>query len=488
MTSRLRESDMKGNRSTTRRAYLRAGGATLAAAALAGCGGWPPDDPPEETTTSTTETTHGPETDRTTTPDDSTTTDDGPGETTTEAVDEDQFETVVNVADAGADTSGEDAINPVLSDHLADDTLLKFPEGRYRLDPWEVVDYRNLGMVGENAALVPPEGERGYWLMFGKLRNFAFEGFTLDCRETGVAPVNHISVNGGSNVVRDVSLRGHRRVPKTGFEIAAADPSAEFLFENVELPDGSTGGNAIYVFPKSVGKLTVRDCYVEHWAEGLYAAYHSGPLRVLGGYYANNGIDQVRVGGGHRGALVRGVTVRVDNPKRPEAKPNMRGIWLEEGGRARVENCDIAITDLTGTYSSGAIVVGYQFGTATIENTRIRTDAVAPAINIRHSIDSLKGQFAPSLNRLPDEWPVTCRNVRISGEASSGRTVLTDRRDDCLFDGVCIQHPNGSRDGFEISNAEGCAVRDSVIAVGGDAITTEGATVVTNGVREDGSC
>ncbi|PSQ46991.1 hypothetical protein BRD15_07955 [Halobacteriales archaeon SW_6_65_15] len=66
--------------------------------------------------------------------------------------------------------------------------------------------------------------------------------------------------------------------------------------------------------------------------------------------------------------------------------------------------------------------------------------------------------------------------------------MLTDRRDDCLFDGVCIQHPNGSRDGFEISNAEGCAVRDSVIAVGGDAITTEGATVVTNGVREDGSC
>jgi hypothetical protein len=483
MTSRHRESDVTGNRSTTRRAYLRASGATLAATALAGCSGWLPDGPPEETTEEPGTTSI---TARTTT--DGTTTDDGSTQTTAESVDEDRFGTVVNVADAGADASGENPINSVLADHLGDDTLLKFPSGRYRLDPWEVVDYQNLGLVGADATLVPPEKERGYWLMFGELRELLFAGFKLDCRETGVAPVNHVSVNGGSNLVRDVSLQGHRRVPKTGFEIAAADPSADLTFENVELPDGSTGGNGIYVFPESVGELTFRDCRVEHWAEGLYAAYQSGSLRVLGGYYANNGIDQVRVGGGHRGALVRGVTVRVDNPKRPEAKPNMRGIWLEEGGRARVENCDVAITDLTGTYSSGAIVVGRQFGTATIENTRIRTDADAPAINVREPMDSLQGEFAPSLNRLPDEWPVTCRNVRISGDASSGRAVLANRRDDCLFDGVCIHHPQGSRDGIDVSHADGCTVRDSTIAVSGDPITTEAATVVTNGVREDGSC
>jgi hypothetical protein len=194
------------------------------------------------------------------------------------------------------------------------------------------------------------------------------------------------------------------------------------------------------------------------------------------------------VGGGHQGALVRDVTVRVDNPKRPEAKPNMRGIWLEEGGRARVENCDIAITDLTGTYSSGAIVIGYQFGTATIENTEIRTDVTTPAINVREPMDSLKGQFAPSLNRMPDDWPVTCRNVRITGEAPGGRAVLNNSRDDCLLDEVCIHHPEGSRVGVEVERAKGCTVRDSIIAVSGDTIKTEDATVVTNRVREDGSC
>lgn len=496
MASRPRQSDVTGDRPTTRRAYLRAAGATVAAAALAGCNEWSSRTTTRETTppttTRTTEATPTTETTRTDgTPTETTTgepTIDATTQTTAEPVDRDRFETVVNVADAGADQSGEEPINAVLADHLGHDTLLYFPSGRYRLEPWRVLDYRNLGIVGEDATFVPPSRERGYWLMFGDLRDFLFAGFTLDCRETGVAPVNYVGVGGGTNVVRDVALRGHRRAPKTGFEVAATDPGGELRFENVRLPDGSTGGEAIYVFPESVGELTFRDCRIEHWGEGLYAAYQSGPLRVVGGYYANNGIDQVRVGGGHRGALVRGVTVRVDDPRRPEHKPNMRGIWMEEGERARVENCDVAITDLSGTYSSGAIVVGKQFGAVTVRNTRIRTDPDVLALHVRDPMDSLRGKTVPSLNRLPEKWAVTCRNVRISGEASSGRAVWNTRRDDCLFDGLCIDHQRGSRDGIAVSYAEGCVIRDSTINVSGDPITTEGATVVTNRVRTDGSC
>lgn len=503
MALRSRESGVTGDSPTTRRAYLRAAGATLAAVALAGCGDQSPDSPTQgtsRTTGRTSETTAGTTTSRATTADSTTdtsttetsTTEETPDTSTTDARSPeevaDRFETVVNVADAGADSSGEDPINPVLADYVGDDTLLYFPPGRYRLDPWEVIGYRNLGIVGEEATLVPPAGERGYWLMFGELRDLLFAGFTLDCRATGVAPVNHVTVGRGTNVVRDVTLRGHRRAPKTGFEIAAAHPRGELRFENVSLPDGSTGGNAIYVFPESVGSLVVKDCRVEHWSEGLYASYQSGPFRVLGGYYANNGIDQVRVGGGHQGALVRDVTVRVDNPTQPQHKPNMRGIWMEEGGRVRIQDCDVAITDLSGTYSSGGIVVGKQFGSVTVENTRIRTDADAPAIHIRDPMDSLRGKFVPSLNRLPDDWAVTCRNIHISGDAGSGRAILNARRDDCLFDSLCIDHQRGARDGIAVSRAEGCVVRDSTIDVTGDPLTTEEARVVTRRVRTDGSC
>ncbi|USZ68086.1 right-handed parallel beta-helix repeat-containing protein [Halorussus salilacus] len=468
-----------------RRSYLRGLGATAVAASLAGCGDYLPDRETDETTRETPEET--PETTTDGAPE-SRTTDETTGETTEETVHEeaDRFETVVNVADAGADASGEQPINGVLDEHLADDTMLYFPEGRYRLDQWEVTGYTNLGLVGDGAVLVPPE-ER-YWLLFGELRDLLVEGFTFDGSADGVAPTNHLAVTGGESVVRDVTWRGHRSKPRTGFAVAAESEDADLLFENVSLPDGSTGGHAVFAFPRSVGRLTFRDCRVEHWAEGLYVSYHSGPLRVIGGYYANNGIQQVRVGGGHAGALVRGVTVRVDDPRQPQHKPNMRGIWMEEGGSVRVENCDIAVTDLSGTYSSGAIVVGKEFGAATIENTRIRTDADAYGILVRDPVEEVDEDSMPSMDRLPDDWEVTCRNVRITGSAPEGTAVRVDRRDDCVFENVCIGHDRGSRDGVAVSGAQGCAVRDSTIDVPGATIATDEATVKTSRVRERGGC
>lgn len=474
----------------TRRAYLRAAGAVAAAASLAGCG-WRGDG----TTTSTTtdappagETTAGPTT--------GTIADQPPTDTTSATTDArttvseyaDEYGTVVNVSKAGADASGEEPVNPVLDDHLADDTLLYFPPGRYRLDDWRVVGYRNVGVVGDDATFVPPSGHQSYWLQWGELRDFTFAGVTLDNTEQGVAPTTHLSVTGGTNVVRDVTVRGHRQAPRIAFEIEAVDRDADLAFENVALPDGSTNGHAIYVFPASVGRLAFRNCHVEHFWEGLYAAYHSGPLRVIGGYYANNGIEQVRVGGGKTGAVVRNVTVRVDNPRRGENKPNMRGIWAEEGAHVRIEDCDVAITDLTDTYSSGGIVVGKQFGRVEVENTTVRTDVTTPAINVRKPVDSMEGQNIPSMDSLPDEWRVTCRNVRVEGSAPDGTSVMTTWRDDCLFENVCVTHPRGSRDGVGVTGAEGVIVRDSVIDVSGEPITSENAEVVTEGVRTSGSC
>lgn len=469
----------------TRRAYLRAAGATAVAGALAGCG----ERDPGTTTTGRTETRTT--TDPTTADPPSPTTEERTEvetRTTSDGVNEDDYDAVVNVADAGADASGAEPVNPVLDEHLGDDTLLYFPPGRYRLREWRVVGYRNLAVVGEDATLVPPPGEQSYWLKFGDLRDFLFAGVTIDNRAEGVAPTTHLSVSGGTNVVRDVTLRGRRRSPRIAFEVEAVTPDADLRFENVALPDGSTDGHAIYVFPESVGRLTFRNCHVEHWWEGLYAAYHSGPLRVVGGYYANNGIEQVRVGGGTAGALVRGVTVRVDDPRGGHNKPNMRGIWAEEGAHVRIENCDVGISDLTGTYSSGGIVVGKQFGRAVVRNTRVRTDVTTPALVVRDPVDSMAGQTIPSMGSLPENWRVTCRNVRVEGSADDGTAVLATRRDDCLFDGLCVEHPEGSRDGVAVTDAEGCTIRNSTIDVSGEAITADDATVVTDRVRTDGSC
>ncbi|WP_276282146.1 hypothetical protein [Halorussus caseinilyticus] len=471
-------------RSATRRAYLRAVGATATAGLLAGCGEFGTETTRETTETTARETPREVGTAETTSRGDP----ERRETTTAELVEAADYGTVVNVADAGADPTGGKPIDSILDGRTGDDTLLYFPPGRYRLTEWRATGYRNLGVVGEDAALVPPEGEQNYWLMWGDLRDFLFAGFTIDCRGENVAPITHLSVSGGTNVVRDVTVRGHRPAATTALEVEAVAPDATLRFENLSMPDGSANGHAIYVYPESVGRLTFRNCRVEHWKEGLYAAYHSGPLRVIGGYYANNGIEQVRVGGGTAGALVRGVTVRVDNPRRPRNKPNMRGIWAEEGGFVRVENCDIAVTDLTGTYSSGGIVVGRQFGEAVVENTRIRTDTDAYALHVRNPIESMRGQRIPSMESLPSRTRFTARNVRIVGTASDGTAVRANRRDDCRFENVCVRHPRGSRHGVSVAHSEGCSVRNSTIDVTGEAIRSEDATVTTSGVRTDGSC
>lgn len=475
---------------STRRAYLRAVGAG-ALAALAGCGEYG-----RETTESRTET--------------ESVTDRAPGRTTggapTEATDEattettdeadtatseppvEEYGTVVNMVEAGADDSGDAPVDSVVEERVGDDTLLYFPPGRYRLTELELVGYRSLGIYGDDAAFVPPSDKTDYWLRWGELDAFRFEGIDFDWRADGVAPVWHLSTNGGANVVRDVSVLGRHDADHNGVEVAVTDPKGELLFERVTLAGGSLDGAAIYTFPKSVGKLTFRDCRIEHWGEGLYASPHSGPLRVEGGYYANNGVVQVRVGGGHQGAVVTGVTVRADDPRNPSAKQNMRGIWQEEGEHVRIEDCDIAITDLTDTYSSGGVVVGRQGGGGEIRNTRIRTDANTYGIHVRHPIRSMAGQTMPSMDYIPDDRRVTCENVDIVGSATKYAAVRTDRRDGCSFENLCVRHPSDGRDGVVVENADGCSVRNSTIKVGGRTIRTENATVNRDDVRTDGSC
>lgn len=399
---------------------------------------------------------------------------------------------VVDVAAQGADTEGNEPVNPILNDNVGDDTHLHFPPGRYRLERWEIADYRNLAITGEDAVLVPPDGMQTYWLAWGDLENFRFEGFTLDCREEDAAPVNRLRVDGGRNVVRDVAVKGHRTAneSKSGFELSVDSPDAELLVKNVRLPDGAIHGSGIYLFPDSVGELVIENCHIEHWGEGLYASPHSGPLTVVGGYFANNGIAQIRTGGGRNDTQIRDAVVRVDNPQDSQFKPNMRGIWLKEGTSTRIENCDIAITDLTGTYSSGGIVVGRQYGTAEIVDTHVRVDAdgTTPAIIIRRPVDSMEGQSMPSMDRLPDNWDVACRGIRIEGETESGTAVRTVDRDNCEYSDVCIHQPLGSRDGFKFDDLDGCTVSDSTINVGGEPIVAENSTYTTKRVQKGGSC
>ena len=70
------------------------------------------------------------------------------------------FDDVKNVSELGADTSGEEPITTLLQDASDDNTLLVFPEGRYRLGRLDLDGVSNLGFVSMKCArptLVPDE-------------------------------------------------------------------------------------------------------------------------------------------------------------------------------------------------------------------------------------------------------------------------------------------------------------------------------------------
>ncbi|WP_157972782.1 hypothetical protein [Haloprofundus halophilus] len=381
-----------------------------------------------------------------------------------------RYQNVVDVAASGADTSGSEAINDLLDSLVGDDTLLYFPEGEYRIDAtWAAQGYRNVGVVGDGAVFHPPDGHGGSWLAFDGVDGLLFEGVTIDLRGKETGPqVQVLCEGGGTNVVRDIVLKGvHTHSQKTqAFVYRVAGAETDLLVENVDMSDGSSVTEAVFVFPTSdPGSITFKDCRIIGWEEqGLYGSAHGGPMKVLGGEYANNGLSQVRVGGGNAdtAALVKGATIRIDKP-RPDMK-NMRGIWLKEGDDTIIEDCEIEITSLEGTLSSGGIVVDKEHGKTTIKNTDILVNAPTYGIKARYP---KRGNFyAPSLRSRPERWDVNLEGVRIHGNGTGWSAVQIEGRDDSALDRVDIKQSGTDRDGVDIIDSPGTELKDLSVVVG----------------------
>ncbi|WP_129116683.1 right-handed parallel beta-helix repeat-containing protein [Halegenticoccus tardaugens] len=414
---------------STRRSYLKAVGAALASAALAGCGGSPsPTDPS-----------------------------DLPGSRQKgEIPHADDYDAVVDVAEAGVDATGRRPINRTLNALVDDDTLLYFSEGAYLIDaPW-VLRGRNVGMVGDGATLRMPPGTVGLWIAADGVSSFRFDGFALDNTPPRTAGRVQVVCDGGWNVVRDVVVAGRQDVAEVttrAFSLKVSGAGTHLSLSNVDMSAGAVNGTAVFVNPTSnPGSLAFRDCRVVDWGnQGLYASAHGGPLRIVGGEYANNGLSQIRVGGGDADtrAIVRDATVRVDDPRPGTA--NMRGIWLKEGDGTLVENCDVRITDLTGTTSSGGIVVGGEHGRTTVRDTTVRIDAPTYGVKVRRP---KAGDFyAPSLTRRPGAWDVTLEDVRVVGDATGSAAIELIGRGESAFRNVEIRQRGRDRDGIAVSDS-----------------------------------
>lgn len=385
----------------------------------------------------------------------------------------DEYETVVDLARAGADTTGAESIVPLLEEHVADDTLLYLPEGTYLMDePWYLVDFADVGVVGPDAVIVPPERFAGTLFAVGDGRGFLFEGVTFDftAERTGARPIGALVDD--DLVVRDVTVRGAQDVDQDMMRFDVTTEEGTGLVERLRMRDGAAFDIPVtgcLVTGDSVGELTFRDCEIVGFPDnGLYASSATGRVRVEGGYYANNAISNVRVGDG---AVISGAHVRVDYEE--EVLENTRGIRLREGTDVLVENCTIEL--LRVPVSDGAITVSTGMREVTIRDTTIRVDA-----------NNVTGILAKSpSDRFEDgaATGVTAENVVVTGTAAGNDAIEIVDRDGSRLTGLCIHQTGDSRDGVRLLRSADNRIEDATIVVTGEALVLEDSTASTSGIR-----
>jgi hypothetical protein len=409
---------------------------------------------------------------------------------------EGRFGTVHNVVEEGVDDTGELYVDDQIHGLAGDDTLLYFPSGTYRIGGLRFRNLSNFGLLGDDATFRIGTRGRSVSLGFQHVSDVHVEGFTLDNSVANTAAWCDFKCVGGSNVIRNYSVTDFVDVDErtNGFTLMVEGADTDLTLENVDLRHGARNGAAAFVFPQrefydpndEPGALEFRNCVMNGWGkEGLYASAHGGPLRVIGGEYANNAIVQVRVGGGNAGteAIVRDVTVRVTEipDYTPDGNRIFRGIWLKEGDECLVEGCTVDISGVGPNQTQGAIVVNNQFGRATIRDCDLTTNVQRPAIAANNPVSEYRPGPMPSMDRLPEEWSVTCENVMISGESPNTPAVEIHRREGCTLSDITIDKTGQASDGVQLYESADCRIDTS-------SVTVSRFPLVVDFARDDSGC
>src|SRR6056297_551579 len=155
-------------RDISRRDLLKGLGLTAAASATAGCELFGPDAPGTPRGTGT------------------------PERATSERPYTDRFDTVVDLAEAGANTNGQRSVVPLLREHLASDTLVYLPQGEYLMDDAvQFLSFDNAGIVGDRATIRAADGYDSVLFDIGRAdrgSNFLVEGIEFDIRAPQTGP------------------------------------------------------------------------------------------------------------------------------------------------------------------------------------------------------------------------------------------------------------------------------------------------------------
>lgn len=454
--------------SISRRQLLRLGGVGIAG--LAGC---PGDDGP------------GPETDVSPT-NTSTTSTPGTATTPTSRIPPDyaeRFDSIVDITAAGADPSGSRAVDDVIQSVAADDTLIVFPDGQYRIDELSMPAPDNFGFFAPSEAdssIVPTEGKPNIeWLLLSDATDFLYDGIDFDFRETG--PVGGTVFSGPGDIVfRNLRVRGdYETLEQQLMRIDVTNTDGEALVDNLvasaaDKSDVNTTG--LYVGRTHAGEITFRNCQLEGFSDNaIYASppggdgdrfdAKDGAVHVRGGLFRNNNIAGIRIGS--TGSTVKDATVVVDEvPPHMGDSLNARGIRLRGKRDQLIENCRIVYGPDAGA-TTGALTLNGANGHATIRN-----------VSIEMNSDSTRAILAKSPEITGNVSP-TFDNVSITGTAAAGQTATINGRPGTTFRNCCIRQSGDGRDGIQFVESSNCEVEDSQINVPGEPIILDNSSLAS---------
>lgn len=394
---------------------------------------------------------------------------------------DDEYDTVVDVVEAGADNTGNEPITPILEAERRDRTLFYFPPGEYYMDSqFRFTNFAKFGVVGQDATLIPAnyydfDGPRFRLFRLGTADrpggHVRFEGFDVDqtAPDTGMRVIDTYAVD--RLEVRDITIRGEHDSGTWGpGHFNLVDPDGTGIVERFRAPDGGAWvdntphegnnwrGPIGIEANQNQGTLTFRRCHLGAFPDnGLYASGGSGKIVVSGGVFRNSNGANIRVGG--TGSEVRWPTIEVDET-RPEDSLQ-RGIRLENGTDMKVVGAAVTITspmptsraisvmnscesvlverssiEIEGEKINHGIVVSPYAGEILIEETEITHEAA--------------GGYPIWIRETDSRDRVHLRSVSISGaagDASGFRDGIRCERSNCRFSSVHVDQPgrNGAR-------------------------------------------
>jgi hypothetical protein len=390
----------------------------------------------------------------------------------------DRFETVIDMSEAGADTTGTEPIGPLLREHADDDTLLMFPPGEYLMtEQFRFSGYKNFGLVGNDATIVPGTIEEldgrsvvkgtfsGPTRLFRLGVSYApgdellFEGFDFDftAKHSGFRAIEAYVER--EMLVRDIDVLGKHDVGSFGPALfSVLDPEGIATVEGFRARKGAkyskntigtiTDGPTGILIPKShKGKLWLRDCELGGFPDqGVYGSSTEGRIIVKGGVYKNSNSANIRLMSDY--SYIQDAKIVVDDKHEGH---NQRAIRLDAGNHLWVYNTEINLSDPNGH----AITIYDEVEKARIQECSINIGPgesnygiiVRPntgAVDVFDTDITFEGTGNPLLingHNSADDGPVHVLRTRISGngDGTAGRNAIRCTRANVEFEDVEVR-------------------------------------------------